>query len=160
MPITGALLAALTLAACHKREAPLPANLATEPSVLERVKVLNADVLIVDGKDIRVAGAYAPQPIPQARCWAEALAANQSAQVVRMLMRDAQSLTVEPTGERDEYNREITRVFVDRQDLSITLHQAGLTAAIEKGHFPWCEPMSLKAAGAPELRALMDLGGG
>ena len=154
------IMAALALAACQKpppeQTQPPPAQ---EP-LLSRVKVLQADVLVVDGRHIRLADAYAPQPIPDARCWAEALAAKQATDAVRQLVRAGADIQIKPTGQRDDYNREIAHVLIDRIDLSQTLHEQGLAAQPHSGAFGWCDPISKNGAGAPDLRSLMDFSGG
>jgi endonuclease YncB( thermonuclease family) len=120
------------------------------------MKVLNADVFVIDGQHIRLAEAYAPQPVPDARCWAEAVAAKLASQQVRSLVDDAQDVSFRPTGQRDEYNRIVARVSLDAVDLSRTLQDAGLAATKAEGRFEWCEPLSKKTPGAPSLNSLMD----
>jgi len=154
-----ALTAALSLgeAGCRRKpEPPLQAPPGNGPSVAERVKVLNADVLIVDGRHVRLADAVAPQPIPDARCWAEALAARFATSAVRDRMSDARDIRVEPTGRTDEYNRIIAHVFLDNQDLAASLHDDGLVATSTTGRFGWCAPISELEPGAPDVRSLMD----
>jgi hypothetical protein len=124
------------------------------------VRVLNTDVLVVDGRHIRLADAAAPQPIPDARCWAEALAAKQATLVTRELVRSATQIRVLPTGRKDEYNREIAHVLLDNQDLGHTLHDAGLVAEAAPGRFNWCGPISKGGEGAPDLKSLMDFSRG
>jgi endonuclease YncB( thermonuclease family) len=157
-------MASLLLAAacgCHrKEEPPLGGSLPPGPQVAERVKVLNADVLIVDGKHIRLAGAITPQPIPDARCWAEALAAKQATAVVREMMKLARTIRVEPTGRTDEYNRSISRVFLDNQSLTAALHDQGMAAEAEGRAFSWCAPISEGGEGAPDVKSLMDFSRG
>jgi hypothetical protein len=156
-----AVLAASPLAGCDRREASEPPLQAPAgPSVAERVKVLNADVLVIDGRDIRLADAVAPQPIPDARCWAEALASKLSVAAVRDLVRSSSAIRVEPTGRRDEHNREIARVVLDNQDLGRTLHDMGFAAETAAGHFGWCGPLSAGGEGAPDYKALMDFSRG
>jgi endonuclease YncB( thermonuclease family) len=163
---TGTALVALAsaagaLAGCGGRDddaAPLRAPPGT--SVAERVKVLNADVFVIDGRHVRLAGVAAPQPIPDARCWAEALAAKQATAATRDLVRDAQALQLQPTGARDEHNREIAHVVLDKQDLGATLHDMGLAAETSTGRFGWCDPISSDGAGAPDVKSLMDFAPG
>jgi hypothetical protein len=154
-------LAAGALAGCSRREAKEPPLRApAAPSVAERVRVLNADVLVVDGRDIRLADAVAPQPIPDARCWAEALASKLSTAAVRDLVRSSGAIRVEPTGRRDDHNREIARIVLDNQDLGRTLHDMGLAADTTAGNFGWCGPISAGGEGAPDYKALMDFSRG
>jgi hypothetical protein len=155
------MLAVVTaLAACSRRPPEPPPRPAAGLSVAERVRVLNGDVLVVDGRHIRLADAVAPQPVPDARCWAEALAAKQTTAILRELVRSAQDIKVQPTGARDEYNREIAHVVLDHQDLGRTLHDMGLIAEAQPGRFSWCNPISAGGEGAPDVRTLMDFGGG
>lgn len=158
---TAALLSIFAgLSACGPPKPPEPPLRAPAGSTLaERVKVLNADVLVIDGRHIRVAEAAAPQPIPDARCWAEALAAKQATGEVRELVRSASDLRIEPTGGRDDYNREIARVVLNNQDLAHTLHDMGM-AADASGRFSWCGPISAGGQGAPDVRTLLDFSPG
>jgi hypothetical protein len=151
-----ALACLFALGGCGGPEAEFRPPPQVGPSVAERVKVLNADVLVVDGQHVRLAEAYAPQPIPDARCWAEALASKQATQEVRSLVHDAKEIHTAPTGRRDEYNRFVSHVTLDGADLSRTLQDAGLAAATPQGRFEWCNPISKGDAGAPALKALMD----
>jgi endonuclease YncB( thermonuclease family) len=124
------------------------------------VRVLNADVLVIDGRHIRLADAVAPQPIPQARCWAEALAAKQATLAARELVRTSHDLRVEPTGKTDEYGRAVAHVFLDHQDLATLMHDAGFVADTQPGRFSWCDPVSAGGEGAPDFRSLMDFSRG
>ncbi|CAN7165787.1 nuclease [Phenylobacterium sp. LjRoot225] len=158
-PIVASGLVVAALAGCRRQAEP-PLQAPPGLSVAERVRVLNADVLVVDGRHVRLAGSAPPQPIPDARCWAEALAAKQATVAVRDLIRAAHDLRIEPTGQTDAYNRSIARVLLDNQDLATTLHDAGLAADAPRGRFGWCDPISKGEAGAPDFRALMDLSPG
>jgi len=149
---------ALSLGGCRRRsEPPLQAPPGADgPTVAERVRVLNADVLIVDGRHVRLADAAAPQPIPDARCWAEALAARLATAAVRGRINDAETIRLQPTGRTDEYNRTIAQVFLDNQDLAASLHDDGLVASGGPARFGWCTPISEQEPGAPDVRSLMD----
>ncbi|WP_374471231.1 nuclease [Phenylobacterium sp.] len=156
--ITAAMLG-LAITGCTGED-PQPQSSRTPgpgPSPAERVRVLAADVLVVDGQHIRLTGAWAPQPIPDARCWAEALAAKQATAAVRQMVEQAANLEAAPSTVRDAYNRTVTRVRLDELDLSQSLIDAGLAAASER-RFDWCAPISQGQTGAPTLRALMDFG--
>jgi len=158
-PLAVALAAALAFgqAGCRRKpEPPLQAPPGKGPSVAERVKVLNADVLIVDGRHVRLADAAAPQPVPDARCWAEALAARLATAAVRARVNDAREIRVVPTGAADEYNRAVAHVFLDNQDLAASLHDDGLVAATASRRFGWCAPISEQGRGAPDVKSLMD----
>lgn len=127
------------------------------PSVAERVSVLSGDTFMVDGRGVRLANAFAPEPIPHARCWAEALAAKQAARVVQQMMREATTIEVRPTGPRDTYNREFAIVSLDGLDLGRTLYDEGMAGQPGTQRFPWCDPISQNAEGAPTIYSLMEL---
>lgn len=154
-----ALAVGLIAAGCQRREEP-PFRPPAGPSVADRVQVLNADVLVIDGRHVRLAGAVTPQPIPDARCWAEALAAKQATAAVRDLVRSARDVRVEPTGRTDPYNRAIARVILDGQNLGHVLHDQGMAAETESGRFAWCDPISRGGEGAPDVKSLMDFSRG
>ncbi|MDB5455805.1 MAG: hypothetical protein JWP92_1390 [Caulobacter sp.] len=153
---TFAVLAlAASLTACKPAEAPLAAP-AIAPSIADRVQVLSADTLVIDGKHIRLSNAFTPEPIPQARCWAEALAARQTTQWMVDKVRLAHSVVVEPTGGVDEYHRAFSLVRLDGLDLGQSLVDEGLAGRPNPGErFEWCNPISQGGAGAPALHALM-----
>lgn len=152
--VPSAVALALALAACGRAPEPKPA-LAPAPSLSERVKVLNGDALTLDGEDLRLANAYAPQPIPDARCWAEALAAREAARELRTLVAEGREISIRRTGQRDEYNRALAYVTLDRLDLGDTLYSMGLAARRGPTPFRWCAGFSEAAAGAPTLQSLM-----
>lgn len=157
---TMVLALAGVISGCRRAPEP-PFNPPPGQAVAQRVRVLNADVLVVDGKHIRLAGAATPQPIPDARCWAEALAAKQSTAAVREMMKNALSIRVEPTGRTDEYNRAVSRVFLDNQDLAALLHGQGMAAETKDARrFAWCAPISEGGEGAPNVRTLLDFSRG
>lgn len=152
-----ALASLALLAACGPKEPELQRQPVPPPTASQRMKVLNADVFVIDGQHIRLADSYAPQPVPDARCWAEALAAKFATQQVRSLVDDAQDVTFTPNGKRDEYNRAIAAITLDNADLGRTLHDLGFAATKSEGRFEWCEGLSNKTPGAPELNSLLDL---
>jgi endonuclease YncB( thermonuclease family) len=148
--------AGLGLVACEA-ERPAAERGASAPSVAERVSVLSGDTFIVDGRGVRLANAFAPEPIPRARCWAEALAAKQTARAVQQLMREATTIEVRPTGPRDSYNREFAIVMLGGLDLGQTLYDEGMAGRPGTSRFSWCDPISQNAAGAPTIYSLMEL---
>ena len=160
--VAASLILATTAGCRRKEEPPFGGGRPPGPTVSERVRVLNADVFLVDGKHIRLAGAITPQPVPDARCWAEGLAAKQATAAVRELMKDALSIRVEPIGKTDAYNRAVSRVFLDGQDLAAKLHDAGMAAEGEPDSrtFSWCAGVSEGGAGAPQIKSLMDFSRG
>lgn len=151
-------LVAAGLAACQKTPDP-PSSITPPPGLGDRVRVLSADAMVIDGKHVRLANAYAPQGVPDARCWAEAAAAKQATTWVRGHMREARDITVEPTGGFDEFHRELAVVHVDGVDLGQLMFESGLASRRSTGRdnrFPWCEPISAKAPDAPAVGSLLD----
>jgi endonuclease YncB( thermonuclease family) len=154
--LAAAATAGLWLAGCERKPEPPPA-VAPAPTVVERVRVMSGDALVVDGVSLRLANAFAPEAPPQARCWAEALAAKQAARKLQEMIRDARSISVEPTGKIDTYNRQIALVRLNGLDLGQTLFDEGLAAQPPSGRFEWCDPLSKNNPGAPALFSVMEL---
>jgi endonuclease YncB( thermonuclease family) len=158
--LLGALSLTVPLAACQKTPDP-PASIAAPPGLGDRVRVLSADALVIDGRHVRLANAYAPQGVPDARCWAEAAAAKQVTDWVRGKVRDARTVAIETPDGFDEFHRELAVVRLDGEDLGQALYEAGLAGRrtdAAYGRFSWCEPISGKAAGAPVVGSLLDSG--
>ncbi len=152
------LASAVLLAACQKTPDP-PPSITPPPGLGDRVRVLSADAMVIDGKHVRLANAYAPQGVPDARCWAEAAAAKQATSWVRERMREARDVTVQPAEGFDEFHRELAIVHVDGVDLGQLMYENGLASRRSDGRdgrFPWCEPISGKAADAPTVNSLLD----
>ena len=143
-------LAALT--ACNKPQRPLAK--APPPSITEHVRVLDADVMIIDGKHVSLANAYAPESLLHARCWAESIASDHAAEYVKELVMHARAYDFRPTGETDVYNRAIGYLTIDGADLGDVLYNQGLAARPAKPRFDWCQPISKKAEGAPKISSL------
>lgn len=154
------LLLATALGACQRTPDP-PATVAVPPGLGDRVRVLSADAMVIDGRHVRLANAYAPQGVPDARCWAEATASKQLTDWVRGKMRDARSISVEAVGGFDEFHRDLALVSLDGVDLGQTMYEAGFASRRSTGRdsrFPWCEPISAKAPDAPAIGSLLDSG--
>lgn len=154
------LTAATVLAACHKTPDP-PSSLAAPAGLGDRVRVLAADAMVVDGRHVRLSNAYAPQGVPDARCWAEASAALQANAWVRDQIKDARTISVGPASGFDEYHRDLAVVELDGVDLGQALYEHGLAARRtdhQNGRFSWCDPISGRAAGAPAVNSLLDNG--
>jgi len=153
--IVVAALVVLALQACDKRPAP---PVAEAPSAVRpKVTTLNADVLVIDGKHYRLANAYAPQPMPDARCWAEAAAAKQATRVVSAMVGRAANVETTPTGKKDEYDRDLATIRIDGADLGEILFKDGLAARPTTGHFDWCGPVSRGDTGAPDVFSMMEV---
>jgi endonuclease YncB( thermonuclease family) len=154
--ILAAALLAATLAACGKPEPPLKA--AAPPSITAHVRVLDADVLVIDGKHVRLANAYAPEALLHARCWAESLASDHAAEFVKDLVQRARTYDFKPTGGADSYGRILGLVSIDGADLGDILYNAGLAGRPATPRFDWCRPISQKAEGAPKISSLYNFG--
>jgi endonuclease YncB( thermonuclease family) len=150
-----ALAAGLVVSACQRKVEP-PLNPAPPPTVADRVRVLDADTLIIDGRHTELSNASTPESVLHARCWAEALAGERADDFVRDLIAHARSIAFTPTGEIDIYNRAVGAVSVDGADLGDLLYEKGLAARVVKPRFDWCQPISKKADGAPQVSSLIS----
>jgi endonuclease YncB( thermonuclease family) len=154
--LLAAALMASALAACTKAEQPLKAE--APPSITGHVRVLDADVLIIDGKHIKLANAYGPESLLHARCWAESLASDRAADKVKELVQRAQTYEVRTIGKTDIYNRQLGYVSIDGADLGDMLYEQGLAARPSDPRFDWCAPISQKAQGSPKISSLYNFG--
>ena len=152
--ILAALALASALAACEKPEQPLKAE--APPSITGHVRVLDADVLIIDGQHVRLANAYGPESLLHARCWAESLAADHAAEYVKNLVDRARTYALSITDKTDDYGRKYATVTIDGGDLGDILYDQGLAARPSNPRFDWCQPISQKAEGAPKISSLFS----
>ena len=149
---TSVVCALAALSACDKPQAPLAS--APPVSITGHVRVLDADVLIIDGKHVSLANAYGPESLLHARCWAESLASDHAAEYVKQLVEHARSYDFKPNGETDGYNRAVGYMTIDGADLGDMLYNQGLAARPAEPRFNWCQPISQKAEGAPKISSL------
>jgi endonuclease YncB( thermonuclease family) len=149
-----AMALASVLAACGKAEPPLKAS--APPSITAHVRVLDADVLVIDGQHVRLANAYAPESLLRARCWAESLASDHATEFVKELVQRAASYNFKPTGETDDFGRVYGLVTIDNADLGDILYNTGLASRPSTPRFDWCGPISKKAEGAPKISSLYN----
>jgi hypothetical protein len=159
-PIFAAALAlalATVLAACGKTEPPLKAS--APASIADHVRVLDADVLVIDGKHVRLANAYAPEALIHARCWAESLASDRASAFAKDMVERARSFDFRPTGGVDDYGRAYGLMSIDGADLGDTLYGAGLASRPSTPRFDWCGPISQQAQGAPKISSLYNFAG-
>jgi len=152
--LAAATALAAALAACGKPEPPLKAT--APPSITGHVRVLDADVLVIDDKHVKLANAYAPEPLLHARCWAESLASDHAAEFVKDLVQRARAYDFTPAGETDDSGRVLGRVSIDGADLGDILYNAGLASRPSTPRFDWCGPISKKAEGAPRISSLYN----
>jgi endonuclease YncB( thermonuclease family) len=155
--IFAAALLATALAGCDKPEQPLKAE--APASITAHVRVLDADVLVIDGQHLRLANAYGPESLLRARCWAESLAADHAAEQVREIIDHARMYGFQLTGKTDDYGRKYATVTVDGADLGDILYERGLAARPSTPRFDWCQPISQKQLeGAPKISSLYNFG--
>ena len=157
------LLLRLSLGACDRTaEPPLGSGETAEQQAAaglgDRVLVLAADAMVIDGRHVRLANAFAPQGMPDARCWAEAVAAQQAVLMVRDRVREARAVAFTPGEGKDEYDRDLGLVTLDGVDLGQALFDSGVAARRGARRFDWCAPVSRDRTGAPPLKALLDMG--
>jgi endonuclease YncB( thermonuclease family) len=151
---TVVVLAGLVLVAGCQRKPEPPLAAAPPASITGHVRVMDADALIVDGKHVRLANAYAPESLLHARCWAESLASDHAARYVRDLVDHARTFEFTPNGKTDEYNRAVGNLSLDGADLGDILYAQGLAARPVEPRFDWCQPISKQADGAPNISSL------
>ena len=156
--LAAALLAATALTACDKPEEALKAE--APPSITAHVRVLAADVLVIDGQHLRLANAYGPESLLHARCWAESLAADHAAEKVREIVDHARMYGFQLTGKTDDFGRKYATVSIDGADLGDILYGQGLAARPSTPRFDWCQPISQdqQAHGAPKISSLYNFG--
>ncbi|MBS0334303.1 MAG: nuclease [Proteobacteria bacterium] len=142
------------LAACAPRAPLFADNAAAAGPAAPRIAVLQSDVLVVDGQAVRLADAVTPQPSPDARCTAEALAARQAALRLKALATGVHAVSISPTGEKDAYNRPFAHVLLDGEDPAHDLIEEGLAVRPGATPFNWCGPI---AAGFPRAEHIAVL---
>lgn len=146
--------ALLALASCSQPKESEADVADVQPSVGSRTTVIGADILVLDGRHLRLSNAFAPETIPDARCWAEAVAARQGVAIVQRLVNNARSVTVQETGGKDDYDRAFALVTLDGLDLGQVLIDNGLAAKRTEERFNWCDPISRSSPGAPAVTTL------
>ncbi|HZZ68491.1 MAG TPA: hypothetical protein VFE18_09990 [Phenylobacterium sp.] len=142
----------LSLTACDRPQG-LFAD-AAPPTPAAQVGVLQSDVLIVNGQAVHLADAVTPQPSPDARCPAEALAARQTALELKTLTSGVRAVTVTPTGAKDSSNRPFAHVLLDGVDPAHELIEDGLAVRPGAGAFNWCGPLSASFPRAEHIAML------
>jgi len=106
------------------------------------IGVLQSDVLVINGEAVHLADAVTPQPSPDARCAAEALAARQAALQLKSLVSGIKTVAVTRTGTRDGANRPYAHVLLDGVDPAHDLIVNGLAVTPDNKPFDWCGPIS------------------
>lgn len=155
-------LAAMALGACSRPTSSLFAHAtpaATAVGLAPRIVVLRGDVMVIDGRHVRLANAAAPLPTPSARCPAEAIASRQAQLRLEALTRGVRQATVTPTGGVDDHGRLWARVVLDGADPAKTLIDEGLAVAPQQPGFDWCAAASTTQPAAEHIAMLSYFGG-
>ena len=151
-----ALAALLALAACDDRS-PLLTEDSPAEEALKDVRVVDAEIMIVDGRRIRLANVEAPALAPLSRCWGEAIAAKEAVSFLQQMVREGRTVEVEPTGDPDATGRQPARVRIDGLDVGDALYEQSLVARPGPRPFRWCDPMSRATAGAPPMDPVLAM---
>ncbi|MEJ0065766.1 MAG: hypothetical protein WDM85_10325 [Caulobacteraceae bacterium] len=145
------------LTACSR---PAASSLFTQASSIDQtgprpqIEVLRGDVLVIDGRHLRLADLTAPQAAPDAHCAAEAVAARQAQLRLKDLARRVRSIVITPTGGLDGYGRTLARVTLDGIDPAATLIDEGLAVAPQPAGFDWCDATSTTQPAAQHIAML------
>lgn len=136
-------IAAMALGACSRQSSTLFAEPASAAVVgAPQIQVLRDDALRIDGREVRLVDAAAPQATPEARCPAEAIASREAQLRLQALVRGVRSASITPTGGVDEYGRAWARVFLDGSNPAQTLINEGLAVSPQHRRFDWCAAAS------------------
>jgi len=111
---------------------------AADVAAAPQIVVLRGDVLVVDGRHLRLVDIAVPQAAPDAHCAAEAVASRQAQLRLEAMTRLVHSVVVTPTGGRDDHDRTLAHVTFDGLDPAKTLIDEGLAVAPQPGGFDWC----------------------
>jgi len=154
------IAAGALLAACSSPKSALFADggLARQSDPAPQVQVLTGEVLVIDGRHVRLANITTPQASPSAHCVAEALGARQARLRMAELAQRAQRVIVTPTGRRDDYDRVEANVLFDGADPGQVLVDEGLAMPADGSKPDWCGPVSDASAGGRHI-AMLSLPG-
>lgn len=119
-----------------------------------QIVVLQGNVLVVDGRHLRLVDAAVPQAAPDAHCVAEAVASRQAQLRLEALTRQARSVVVTPTGGLDDHDRTLARVTLDGVDPAQTLIDEGLAVVPQPDGFDWCSPADTTHPAAQRIAML------
>lgn len=153
-PAAAALLALLALAACNKRSL---INADSPDSPPYEVKVVDAEVIIVDGTRVQLSNIDAPALVPTARCWGEAVAAREAVRFVQTMVDNGRVAEVRIERDAEGMGRAFGRVLIDGLDVGDALYEQSLAARPGERPFRWCEPMSDASEGAPPMDPVLAI---
>jgi endonuclease YncB( thermonuclease family) len=155
------MMAAMALGACSRPTSSLfvqPAAAATAAGHAPQIQVLRGDVLVIDGRHIRLADETTPQASPRAHCPAEAIASRQAQLRLEALTRGVRNAAITPTGGIDDHGRTWARVAFDGIDPAQTLINEGLAVAPQQSGFDWCAAASTTQPAAEHIALLSYAG--
>lgn len=155
LPFTPWLLLglAMLLSGCG-RPPSLYAQVSTPSVPVAAITVVQADAIVVDGRHVRLIDMAAPQPAPDARCVAEAVAARQARLRMVALSEGVHAVTISATGRTDDHGRVEAHVLFDGHDPTSALIDEGLAVAPGATRTDWCQPISDAAPGAMHIAML------
>lgn len=108
-----------------------------EPYAPQKVEVVDADTLRVDGTKVRTAHLDAPERGPRAKCDAERFLAIQ-AFAFAMEMASTRPLVIWPERRADRYGRPLVRVTVAGKDWGEAMIAESLAGRWEGERHDWC----------------------
>jgi endonuclease YncB( thermonuclease family) len=151
-------MVAMALGACSRPLLVAPEAAATAVAHAPQIAVPHDDVLVIDGRDIRLADVATPQATPAAHCPAEAVASRQAQLRLEALTRGVRRAVITPTGGFDDHGRAFARVILDGVDPAQTLINEGLAVAPQQTGFDWCAATSTTAPAAEHIALLSYAG--
>ena len=153
--MAAAVLAAAGLPGCGRSPSDVPpASEDPPPSLTDRVRVVEAHSLVIDGQRVRLSNADAPELFPGARCWAEAVLAKQAFFTVLETVQQGRDVLLRPAGRQNRWGQALAEVTVDEVDLGDLLYEQGLASRPTGRRFDWCGELTTNAPGAPGLDPL------
>ena len=157
--LAAVLAACAVVSACQRRTAE-PEVLAAEapPSASDRIRVVEATSLVIDGQRVRLSNADAPELFPGARCWAEGVLAKQAFFTVSETVANGRTVLLRPVGGENRWGQALAEVIVDDVNLGDLLYEQGLASRPTGRRFDWCAEVAPQAAGAPTLTPLFAAG--
>ncbi|MFI4980037.1 MAG: thermonuclease family protein [Nevskiales bacterium] len=119
-----------------------------------QIVVLRGNILVVDGRHLRLVDVAVPQAAPDAHCVAEAVASRQAQLRLEAMTRHVRSVVITPTGGLDDHDRTLAHVTLDGVDPAKTLIDEGLAVAPQPDGFDWCSPAGTTHPAAQRIAML------
>ena len=158
--VAAAALAVAALQGCGRSRPAEDAPAAADPlpPLSDRVRVVEAHSLVIDGQRVRLSNADAPELFPGARCWGEAVLAKEAFFTVQEAVQLGQDVLLRPQGRENRWGQVLAEVTIDEVDLGDLLYGRGLAARPTGGRFDWCAEVDPGTPGAPTLDPLFAMG--